>query len=1131
MPSLLFSVGLSIVLLLPFALKAGAQTATVPQTPANSTAQLQLHQQQIVIRSSTRLVQLSVVVQDKKGHPIRGLKKEDFTVVDQNRPQSIAIFSASDPLAAPIASHPLSSGAFSNSYDLNGQEPGNVTVVLFDLLNTSDADQMSVRKQVLRFLQTLKPQDHVAMYALTRDLLVLHDFTEDSASLVDAVSRLTPEEIAAFDAANPVKINLVRMGASKDWYAFQNRLNNVIAAVADQATLDRARITTAAIEAIADHVAAIPGRKSLIWVSGGFPIQIGAVAIGRPDDVTLEIGGVGGGQAPPVGGGQDPTNNLPLGDRDTESFAPAVSRAVLALNRVNMVMYPIDAHGVEVDARTVVDQRFKTTAQDSAVMTKEQDLRDTSKQLADQTGGLAFFGNNDVTDALRRVMQDYQYAYTIGFYPDHGKWNGKFHEVRINVKIGGARLRYRKGYLAQPYQADSEQTVNASLRQAALSPLEATGLELIAEGKPLEPLSKRSLKLLVRIDPKQLLLQEAQGEQRGAIDLLFAQRELAGNTLAAEKLHLDLKLPQAQYEYLAKAGMVLEHNMTINPQSVAVAVIVRDVGSGAIGSLTIPVRPLFQSEQKDSIPAPATSGANLDNGPSASRAPELKTSVDSATSPLLQQAALSYRNGKLNQAVSQYGAVIRGGSDTALAYAGLARVYLKGGKVAEARASASKSMELGPSLSESHVALGEIYYRDGRLAESEKEFHAALKNNADEALAYFGLSRLYRAGFDEKRWKEAIEKAHTLDPQDPEIDRDWIDTRPADEKLRLLEALVAAGGRGDRIRQAEARQTLAVLKDQAAHPERTCGVANGFDGGEIKLEQWLRPNVSFDARDAALYPGVGVSAALNGHNLRLILASSGSGIILNEEIARKMKMQEIARVDIEGLGDQHPPEGYTGFVESIKIGKVELKNCYLTVAEGAATETSLRDFDGTVGMGMFSEFLVGIDIPHLKLELGKLPPPPSDPSATGDAANLRGLDFHEKFVPAVMKDWTPLYRFRENLVVPVGLNRLEPKLLEISTAANGSMISVDSARQAKLAPTSEEIAASGLNGKVRRVKKTNAADLHFSGLSTSAAFAIVDLTAHSQAFGTELSGVLGFDVLGSLDIKIDFRDGLIRFSR
>jgi VWFA-related protein len=191
--------GLSLFLILPSGSLAAPQAPTAADAnPANLQSQ--------TIRSSTRLVQLSVIAQDGKGEPITGLKKEDFTVLDEGKPQNIAFFScgASPPASPPPA---LPSNYFTNRFDLKGEDPGAVTVILFDSLNTSSQDQSFVRKQILRFLQTVKPQDHVALYALSTNLIVLHDFTRDVSALVAAVNRATPKELAAFDASSPEVID------------------------------------------------------------------------------------------------------------------------------------------------------------------------------------------------------------------------------------------------------------------------------------------------------------------------------------------------------------------------------------------------------------------------------------------------------------------------------------------------------------------------------------------------------------------------------------------------------------------------------------------------------------------------------------------------------------------------------------------------------------------------------------------------------------------------------------------------------------------------------------------------------------------------------------------------------------
>src|SRR5450755_3052841 len=229
-------------------LSANPAQQPLPNEPPNETND----HQDTVIRSAVRLVQVSVVAEDKKGNPVTDLKPEDFTVLDEGKPQHLAFFTASTPpLTAPATDQPflkparlLPANAFTNRYDLKGEAPpGAVTVVLFDALNTAPQDQSFVRKEVIHFLQALKPQDHVAVYGLTTQLLVLHEFTRDSAELVAAANHFSPKELAAFDATHTPEIDLVSLGADKQWGNLQNSLNNANGRIADQFTMNRVSIT------------------------------------------------------------------------------------------------------------------------------------------------------------------------------------------------------------------------------------------------------------------------------------------------------------------------------------------------------------------------------------------------------------------------------------------------------------------------------------------------------------------------------------------------------------------------------------------------------------------------------------------------------------------------------------------------------------------------------------------------------------------------------------------------------------------------------------------------------------------------------------------------------------------------
>src|SRR5258708_16064318 len=157
---------------------------------------------QPVLRVTTRLVQVNVVVHDKHGEPVAGLTKDDFTLYEKGKERKIAFFSMVEGHKPQKLGRDtqLPPNLFSNRIK-RAEAPTSATVILLDALNTKFEDQAYAKAQLIKFLQKVQPQDRVAIYMLTRRLIILHDFTNDPAILMNAMESYRAYSYADFVAA------------------------------------------------------------------------------------------------------------------------------------------------------------------------------------------------------------------------------------------------------------------------------------------------------------------------------------------------------------------------------------------------------------------------------------------------------------------------------------------------------------------------------------------------------------------------------------------------------------------------------------------------------------------------------------------------------------------------------------------------------------------------------------------------------------------------------------------------------------------------------------------------------------------------------------------------------------------
>lgn len=222
-------------------------------------------QDDVVIRTTTSLVEVRVVAEDKHGTPIADLKKSDFQILDNGKPQPIRLFAAYRGMAAAAraAGEKESSGS--------SPTPSDYALILLDWLNTSYGNRVFVQEKVLQLLKNYQPRQRLAVFALSRNNpRLLCDFTYDRDVLSYLVSRLSldPEDT---------------LGPSRDESSFPGRgargPQTPQADLAHEAALNKASRqtvdTSVALEKIAGRLLHVPGRKALLWVTTGIPMVVG----------------------------------------------------------------------------------------------------------------------------------------------------------------------------------------------------------------------------------------------------------------------------------------------------------------------------------------------------------------------------------------------------------------------------------------------------------------------------------------------------------------------------------------------------------------------------------------------------------------------------------------------------------------------------------------------------------------------------------------------------------------------------------------------------------------------------------------------------------------------------------------
>jgi VWFA-related protein len=548
---------------------------------APACAQQGLAAQSPTIHTQSRIVVVDVVVTDSKGQPIHGLKQSDFKLLEDNQTQNIRHFDEN--AAVPLDTHHtpqpmMAPNTFTNF--INTPTGSALNVVLLDTLNTPQESQPFLRSQLKTVAEMLPEGSRVAIFGLTTKLVMLQSFTSDPAILKAALtqprrmSSATSLQAKSTPELSASDQTLIMTAGGYEAAPFDP--NSPLANFERKFTLNelstRVELTLSALTQIGQYLAAIPGRKNLIWISGSFPITF-----------ILDLNSAG--------------RNFFDNSAD---FSNEIAKVSAELARSQVAIYPVDSRGIQADAaytaaletRTrgaVANDPHYNSRMSSSLATSLVLEHGSMDQLADQTGGHAFYGINNIASAVTKAINLGANYYTLTYVPSNTNWNGDTRRIKVTLDGKRYQLAYRTGYIAsdRPTTASNQQTtaessrttastVTATMQRGAPNPTEilfkilvtpstvinppASGPRTVATDGKLGTVSlhaQRRYHIDYAVDPEDIHWELDHGVRSASIEFMIVGYDNDGTTINSADRIVPIHLTGQDYDAATHGGLRL----------------------------------------------------------------------------------------------------------------------------------------------------------------------------------------------------------------------------------------------------------------------------------------------------------------------------------------------------------------------------------------------------------------------------------------------------------------------------------------------------------------------------------------------------------------------------------------------
>jgi VWFA-related protein len=568
----------------------GAVLGQTPQNPQQPRGEVPLED---VIRVTTALVQTDVVVTDKNDRVIPDLKLEDFELYENGKKQQVKFieYISVDTGRRSEGDRPSNiapSVAEDVARDVTARDLKRVFAFVVDDLTVAAPDLVYVRQALSDFVDNqMQEGDLVAIVRTVGGKGLLQQFTSDRRLLRRAVSQLNvvTSPFSSFNAPGIDKEINQQIGGtgglrqpagvegsntSGEDQGADTRSDDIGVSDDETTRLFRGLISLQTTNYLIDGMKQIPGRKSLVLISGGIPIFENTASGGVFSNVSYVLNQL--------------TDNAVRAGVVINTLDPRGLRAS-----------PGVASFVDTPGKSALggaggtDPTFGRGSSDALSLPLAGGEDHLSlNTLSSSTGGVMIANVNDLKNGLQKIVSRSRGYYMIAYTPAD-KFDNKFRKLQIKVRRDGARVFNHSGYVAREERTDTSARTKEQLAlEAAKSPLAKRDVDLAANvGYKLTAANKAAIDINLVIEAKKLTFTPtADGKQQASFDVVGFLYDQYGKLRGGFSETVKASLNPEEYQRALNEGVTYTANTELPSGYFQFRAVVREESTGRMGTIS-----------------------------------------------------------------------------------------------------------------------------------------------------------------------------------------------------------------------------------------------------------------------------------------------------------------------------------------------------------------------------------------------------------------------------------------------------------------------------------------------------------------------------------------------------------------